>query len=119
MRYPFFVLLILIFAGISAGCSGVKGNVGKMPTFPVPNMEAEWIRNGEPIEYEGHKWFPQDHFDILLDSEVYLLGEYRGVQFFVDKVDVKPYNRLYTKFSTNKFRSYRKENGKEKEQEDD
>ncbi len=46
-----------------------------------------------------------------MDSEVLLLGEYRNVQFFIDKIDVRPYARLYTKFANNQFRFFKKRNG--------
>jgi len=108
MRSFIYVILTISIVCFGFGCSGIKGNVGKMPTFPVPNIEAQWIRDGETLEFEEAQWIPQDHLDILRDSEVYLLGEYRGVQFFVDKTDVRPYERLFTKFGPNKFRSFKK-----------
>ena len=42
----------------------------------------------------------------LMDSEVFQIGEYKDVQIFVDKLDVKPYQRIYTKFAKNKFRYF-------------
>ena len=71
-------------------------------------VEAEWIRNGEPIEFEEELWYPADSVEGFLDSEMMLVGTYRNVQFFIDKVDVRPYDRLYTKFSRNQFRFYEK-----------
>jgi len=79
-----------------------------MPIFRVPDMEAEWIRNGKPIEFEGEFWYPQDAIEVLLDQEVYLVGEYKGVQFFIEKSDVRPYKAVFTKFDRNKFRVFRK-----------
>ena len=99
----------LLFIVLS-GCAGkVKGNVGHMENYRVSSKEAEWIRNGEPIEFEDKSWYPQDGFDILLDAEMILLGEYREVQFFAQKLDIRPFNLLYTKFGRNKFRVYRKQ----------
>ena len=94
---------------ICLGCSGAmqeQGNVGQLQSYPVPVVEAEWIRNGEPIQFDGETWYPIDGVENFLDSEVYLVGEYEKVQFFVDREDVKPYNRLYTKFGKNKFRAF-------------
>ncbi len=102
---PCTIVLSLFFL---AGCSHKAGNVGNLSNYKVPSMEAPWIRNGEPIEFAQELWYPQDGIDILLDSEVLLIGKYKGVQFFVEKVDVQPYNRLYTKFSKNKFRIFEK-----------
>ncbi len=102
-------ILLLMCVMIMTGCSShTRGNVGLMPVFSAPKEEAEWIRNGDPLEIEGDLWYPQDFFDVLLDSEVYLVGEYKGVQVFVNKIDVRPYDRLYTKFAQNKFRVFKK-----------
>ena len=69
-------------------------------------LEPKWIRDGEAIIYDGRRWYPQDDVEVLQDSEVLLIGVYRGVQVFVTKTDVKPYDRLYTKFDVNKYRYY-------------
>ena len=71
-------------------------------------QEPEWIRNGEPIEFEGEVWYPTDELENLLASEVYLLGEFRGIQFFIDRADVKPFDRLYTHFGQNRYRAFEK-----------
>lgn len=102
------IMLIIITTAVLSGCKSTTGNSGSVQSYRVLEGEAEWIRNGEAIEYEGDWWYPQDGVESLLDSEVYLLGEYRGVQFFSDKVDVKPYERIYTKFNKNMFRYYKK-----------
>lgn len=103
---PVYFLILFISVIFSACASTQQGNSGRLQTFPIYSSEPEWIRNGEPIEYEGMEWFAVDDVETLLDSEMLLLGEYRGVQFFVEKVDVRPFNRLYTKFARNKFRFY-------------
>lgn len=90
------------------GCGNTTGNVGRMQNYAIANVEAAWIRKGEPIEFEKNQWYPADDIESLTDIEMYLLGEYRGVQFFVEKMDVRPYNRLYTKFGRNKFRFFEK-----------
>ena len=108
-RYILNTVFVFLILALLSGCSGVShGNVGNMPNFKFDHKEAEWIRNGSPIEFEGELWFPQDSSDLLLDSEVYLLGEHEGVQFFSEKIDVKPFDRLYTKFGRNKFRIFKK-----------
>ena len=89
-----------------AGCARPTGNVGRMQSFPVPAMEAEWIRNGQPIEFEDELWFPVDDYETLTDSEVYLISQFQGVQVFVEKIDVRPFERLYTKLDVNKYRIY-------------
>ena len=96
----YFLLVCILFQGCTTTQAGNKGEV---KVFKASSTEAEWIRNGEPILFEEEEWFPQDGVETLLDSEVYIVGVYRGVQFFVDRVDVRPYERLYTKFSKNKF----------------
>ena len=91
-------------------CVGCSRTLETAQLYPVPAEEAEWIRQGEPIEFEGERWYPVDGVENLLDSEVYLAGEYRGVQIFVEKMDVRPYDRLYTKFEKNRFRYFEKRN---------
>ena len=100
---------VIGFYAVVLFCGCFSSNIpngGQLDIYPTPNQEAEWIRSGEPIEFDRKLWYPQDGIENLLDSEVYLLGEYRGVQFFVEKIDVKPYDRLYTKFSSNRFRYF-------------
>jgi len=101
--------LILVFLG---GCSTTNtGNDGQVQSYPVPIIESQWIRNGEPIEFDSYKWYPVNDYEVLQDNEVLQIAEYKGVQVFVEKIDTKPYERLYTKFDKNKFRYYeRREN---------
>ena len=100
---------VLAFMGLSfiltlTSCSLHGASVS--PQYPIPHEEADWIVKGEPLKFEGQLWYPQDYVDILLDSEVAPVGEYKDVQFFVEKIDVRPYDRLYTKFGLNKFRVF-------------
>ncbi len=107
-----YLLLGLIMAAIAvgAGCTGssTQGNVGTFQRYTFTAVEPQWIRDGEPIEFEGEKWYPQDGMESLEDSEVSLMGEYKGTQFFIDKLDVRPYARLYTKLGRNQFRFFEK-----------
>jgi hypothetical protein len=92
---------------ILTGCiHGNGGNKGQLESYPAPVVEAAWIRNGEPIVFEGKQWFPVKDIENLRDIEVFQIGEYKGVQIFVDKVDFKPYARIYTKFARGKFRYF-------------
>ena len=101
-------LVLMSLVLLCAGCTNSSGNVGDMQSYPLPLAEADWIRNGEPIKFEEEFWYPMDDTENFIDAEVHLSGEYRGVQFFVDKKDVRPYNRLYTKFGKNKYRYFEK-----------
>ena len=103
------ILFYIFLTGCSIHRDGGSGNEGQLQSFGFHMVEPAWIRNGEPIEFEGEMWFPQDGVDSLLDSEVIYLGEYRNVQYFIDKVDVRPYERLYTKFAKNKFRYFERQ----------
>ena len=99
----------LVFGLLSVtGCQTTQGNNGQINSYTAPVAEADWIRNGEPIKFEDELWYPVDGIESFLDSEVLYMGEYRGVPFFIDKVDVRPYNRLYTKFGRYKFRIFEK-----------
>jgi len=89
------------------GCTSVNsGNDGQLQSYPAPAIEAGWIRNGEPILYDGYKWYPVNDYEVMDDSEVYQITEFKGVQVFVAKIDTKPYDRIYTKFDKNKFRYF-------------
>jgi len=81
-------------------------NGGLVQSYPVAPIEAGWIRNGDPIEFDGHQWYPINDYEVLEDSEVYQVAEYKGVQVFVEKIATKPYDRIYTKFDKNKFRYF-------------
>ena len=83
-----------------------SGNDGQLQSYPAPIIEAGWIRNGEPIKFEGYSWYPVNDYEVLQDSEVYQIAEYKGAQVFVEKIAIKPYSRLYTKFEKNKFRYF-------------
>jgi len=100
-------VFLLLLTGVWGGCASVNnGNDGQVQSYPSPVIEAGWIRNGEPIEYDGHKWYPVNDYEVLQDSEIYQVSEYKGVQVFVEKIATKPYERLYTKFDKNKFRYF-------------
>jgi hypothetical protein len=105
---PFQLLSLIYIVLYLIGCRTTQGNVGRLQSYSFMVIEAQWIRNGEPIEFEGALWYPRDGIESLMDSEVYMLGDYRGVQYFVDSLDVRPYDRLYTKFGKNKFRYFEK-----------
>ena len=108
MRGYLFIIICLLFTGWQTA----GGNVGRLQSYATPIVEASWIRNGEPLEFEGMSWYPVDGAESLQDMEVIVMGEYRGVQFFVEKVDIRPFNRMYTKFSRNRFRIFEKKNNK-------
>ena len=80
MKKIFFIVLCFSLLG----CSHIERNVGHMGKFAVPDIEAEWIQNGEPVKFEEKLWYTQDRFDVLLDSEVFLKGEHQGVPFFIE-----------------------------------
>ena len=94
------LLTISLTGCISAGTKPAQAK--------VLSLEAAWIRNGEPIVFEGASWYPQDDIENLFDTELYVVGEYQGVEYYVEKMDVRPYNRLYTKFGKNRYRLFEK-----------
>ena len=99
-------LMVCSLLVLGAGCVGQTSNGGQLSLYNFPSIEASWIRNGEPILFEGKLWYPTDNVENLQDSEVFLMGEYQDVQVFIEKTDVKPYDRLYTKFANSQFRSF-------------
>ena len=111
LRTRILKLLTVVVVFLSVNGCRTTGNIGQMEVYLIPPLEAEWIRKGEPISFENELWYPADGVEILLDSEVSRLGEYQGVQFFIEKLDVRPYKRLYTKFGHNQFRYFEKRLG--------
>ena len=105
MRLKKFITLV-IFLVTAAGCASKTGNVGQVQYYATPKVEAKWIREGQPITFENVLWYPVDDVEVLKDTEVIPIGEFQGVQVFVEKTDVRPYDRLYTKFEINKYRFY-------------
>jgi hypothetical protein len=67
--------------------------------------EPEWVRNGEPVRFEGEDWYPTDEVENLFDSEVYKAGEYRSVIIYLEKVDVRPFARIYLYFGPDRYRA--------------
>jgi len=112
LKFNGFVITAVMLSFMGAtGCQTTKAKQERLVFQETDSIEAEWIRNGEPITFEGKLWYPVDDVESFLDSEMRLMGVHNGVQFFVDKVDVRPYNRLYTKFDKNKFRFFEKSTG--------
>ncbi len=99
-----FCLLAVIFALSACVGPGVR----EPEIYPVPQIEAVWIRNGEPIEFENASWYPVDDVENFLDNEMLLQGVYHSVQFFVAKEDIMPHSRIYTKFGKHKYRVFEK-----------
>jgi hypothetical protein len=102
------LFLMIGAAFLMCGCVLSQGGPDKSLTSSYPLTEPEWIRGGQPIEFEGAAWYPTDNVEGLLDSEVYQAGEYKGTAFFLDKTDVKPFDRLYTRFAKNRYRAFEK-----------
>lgn len=91
---------------ILGGCGSSGESAANVMLYKVVSPEPEWIRNGEPVEFESDLWYPLDTVDVLLDSEVVPVGTYRDVEIFTQRLDVRPYSRVYTKFGKNKFRVF-------------
>lgn len=104
-----FVGVLVFFVTAFFGCQETFKTPLKPKIYAIPEMEAEWIRKGEPLEFENELWYPMDSLENFQDQEMYYLGVYRDVEFFVEKADVLPYSWLYTKFGRNKFRPFEKE----------
>ena len=99
--------MILVIAMMVVCCSGcVASGRGDGPGADTGLTEPVWIRNAEPLVFENEDWFPTDEVENLLDSEVFQIGVSRDVPFFIEKTDIRPYERLYTRFSKNRYRAF-------------
>jgi len=101
MRKIIFLSLSALLTFIVFGCGG---NIMYKGDYPF--KEASWLRSGEPIIFEDEAWYPTDDIENLLDDEVIFMGRYRDVPFYIEKRDVKPINRIYTKFDYHKYRVF-------------
>ncbi|VAW17703.1 hypothetical protein MNBD_BACTEROID05-512 [hydrothermal vent metagenome] len=107
MNRLFSLLAVVFFLFSLGGCQTSGAHSKKSVSTVILSGEADWIRNGGAIEFEGKKWVAQDGIESFKDDEVLQMGKYRGIAFFIDKVDVRPFSRLYTEFDTNKYRYYK------------
>ncbi len=95
------VFILLILATLYPGCANLERN---NPDDSI--MESQWIRNGEPIIFEDEAWYPKDVIENLKDEEMLLIFTYNGEKVYIEKREVRPYNRLYTKFGKYQFRLF-------------
>ena len=103
-------LYMLVIVGwlLFPRCASMGNNSGnEVGGFSYSAVEPSWIRDGELLEFDNQIWYPQDSVDLFTDDEVMPIGKYKEATIFVDKVDIKPYDRLYTKFGKNKFRLFK------------
>lgn len=98
---------LLAFIALVAGCTA-SGNKGQVATSVNLLGEPAWIVEGHPVEFEGEQWFPQDGVDTFLDSEIRQVTTHKNIPVYVDKVDIRPYDRLYTKFDKYRYRYFEK-----------
>lgn len=96
------MLAIVACAGCSLPSRALDNNVNASATAAEPG----WIRNGEPIDFEKAFWYPTDEVERLMDNEVFQVGQYRDTAVFVERVDVKPYARVYTRFGKGRYRAF-------------
>jgi hypothetical protein len=103
------LVLTFIMAGVIGfvGCGFPKSGDNVL-SVPTPVNEPEWIRSGEPILFDNQNWYPTDEVENLMDNELYKVGEYRDVPFYLEKTDVKPFDRVYTRFANNRYRAFEK-----------
>jgi hypothetical protein len=99
-----FAFSILISLGLILGC--------EVPTaytraqFAV--NEPPWIREGQPIIYNNQNWYPSEEVENFTDGEMEYVATYNDAPFYVEKRQVKPFNRIYTKFGYHKYRIFLK-----------
>ncbi|MFC1593777.1 hypothetical protein ACFL38_00445 [Candidatus Omnitrophota bacterium] len=97
------LLLVVCVCVFTFGCMNRSRFRGDYPF-----KESDWIRDGDPLMFENTHWHPTDDVENLLDREVEYVGEFRGIPFYIEKRDVRPFERLYTKFGYHQFRVFKK-----------
>lgn len=96
-----FVLLGLVF--IAAGCAA---NSQFSPGKDYAAKEAAWIKDGKPILYDNKSWYPTEFIENHLDKEMEYIDSFQKVPFYVERRQIRPYDRLYTKFDYHKYRMF-------------
>ncbi len=100
------VLPVLFCLAVMAGC-GLPRHADETGVVTAAQLaEPLWIRNGEPVVFDGEDWFPTDEVENFLDGEIYQAGTYREVPLFIEKTDVRPFDRVYTRFAKNRYRAF-------------
>ncbi|MBM3248352.1 MAG: hypothetical protein FJZ10_02880 [Candidatus Omnitrophica bacterium] len=97
------VFILFILATLHAGCANLNRD-----NLDDSVIESQWIRNGEPIIFEEEAWYPKDVIENLKDGEMLLIFTYNGERVYIEKREIRPYNRLYTKFGKYQFRVFEK-----------
>ncbi len=102
------ILMAVLFlvTGVVAGCVMPQRDDNQGLITVTQLTEPVWIRNGEPVSFESEDWFPTDEVENLLENEVFQIGMYRDMPLFVERADVRPFERLYTRFSRNRYRAF-------------
>jgi len=98
-KFGILFLLITIFGCASYEPGKFRGD------FPI--KESAWIKEGQPIIFENQSWYPTEDIENLLDSEMDLLGQYNEVPFYIERSQIKPFNRVYTKFGNHQYRLFK------------
>ncbi|MEI6437462.1 MAG: hypothetical protein WCO69_01780 [Candidatus Omnitrophota bacterium] len=104
MKRLFAGMMLLVLAG--GGCSMPSRSLDNGAAALVAPVEAEWIRNGQPMEFDDLTWYPTDDVERLLDNEMYKIGQYKDVPVFIERIEVKPYARVYTRFEKGRYRAF-------------
>ncbi len=106
MMRNFIFLGVCLILPVLAGCVTPQRTGGLTIMTAAQLDEPAWIRNGDAIPFEGEEWFPTDEVENILDTEVYSAGTYRDVLFYLEKTDVRPFDRVYTRFGKNRYRAF-------------
>lgn len=96
-------ILFVLLVFMAVGCAGGQA-VGRRADYAI--KEADWVREGKPVIYENKNWYPSEYIENHLDNEMERIGEFQEVPFYVERRQIKPFNRLYTKFDYHKYRLF-------------
>ncbi len=92
-------LLIFGFAGCAANQSGALNK-------DFTTREAGWVKEGKPIIFESRSWYPTEYIENHVDSEMDYVDQFQNVPFYVERRQIKPFDRIYTKFDYHKYRLF-------------
>ena len=102
------VLVLFVIMGSLAGCVVPQPRGDQGINISAGLDEPAWVRNAEPLSFEEEDWFPTDEVESLLENEIFQVGVCRGLPVYIEKTDVRPFERLYTRFAKNRYRAFQR-----------
>lgn len=104
-------LLTTILALLVLGAAGCATNQSGAFNKDFSTREAGWVKEGKPIIFGSSSWYPTEYIENHLDAEMEYVDQFQNVPFYVERRQIKPFDRIYTKFDYHKYRLFLEKKG--------